>query len=316
MEIDNEVTEEITEEPREIASLDELKALANEEPVESEPAPQAVEESTEPEYIPNYSYKVKDEELEFDEILRTAVTSKEAEERLRDLHTRAAGLDSYKTKYTDLEGKYGNVESQAQKLVGAFNTLKELRDKKDWNGLTEAIGLTPDLVTDWALALDDHQQLPEEQRQMIEQNRQMQAQLAQMQNQMTDYQSMGQEQRIEQEVNELKSLVSSEAYSPVSQAMSEKGLNMTDIILDHGHKIYRQTGQEPSIKEVVDQVAQQYNFLLTTQPVQEQGLPQVNPVQAPPVQQQTLPSVTGSNTAATGEVMTLDKLKQLANNIG
>ena len=42
--------------------------------------------ASEPAYAPNYKFKVKDKELEFDDFVRGAVTSKEHEAKLRDLY--------------------------------------------------------------------------------------------------------------------------------------------------------------------------------------------------------------------------------------
>jgi hypothetical protein len=297
----------------EIENLDELRTLTDNGDESTAPL-ENLEESEEPEYVPNYSYKVKDQELEFDELLKTAVTSKESEELLRDLHTKAAGLDSYKNKYSELEGKYGNMETQAKSLVTGYKNLRDFRDERNFHKMADAMGVDASFVTEWALALDDHNNLPEEQKMMIENSRRMEAKLASMEQQMNNYQQTSQRELIDNQVNELKGLISSDEYSDVANVMEMVGVDFGSEVLRVGHEIYKETDSEPPVGEVVKMVSEKYSKLLDyVNNNNNQGLQQ-GQAQTVVQQQETLPSVKGNNSTATSEPMTFAKLLKMANN--
>lgn len=114
--------------------LNEIPDSQIQTPVEANP--DAVEVTETPEYEPNYKFKVKNDEFEFDERIRSGITSKEAEDHLRDIYTRSHGLDSvkaraeeYEKNYKDTESKYGQLHSQYEQVQNGITRLNELREK-------------------------------------------------------------------------------------------------------------------------------------------------------------------------------------------
>ena len=274
MSIDNENELEFTEEENQ------SKQPAVETPVE---------ESTEPvEYTPNYNYSVKDEEFEFDERLRTAVTSKEAEDTLRDLYTKSAGLDTYK-------GKYSELEQQTNALVSGYNTLKELRDAGDIRGLAKALNMKEDTFIQFAGDILDERELPEEQRKLLEENRQMREQMSGFESQLNQFQQSEGTRKVDSDIAELETLIVSESYKPVAEAMKSVGISMQEKVMDTGIAMYHKTGKEPSVEEVVAFVAKEFDYLTkqaTDKPV--------------------LPSVKSSGSTAIGKKITsIDDLRKL-----
>lgn len=129
-----------------------------EEPQQVEETPQ---EPQEPAYEPNYSYSIKSEEFEFDERLRGIIDSKENEDYVRDLVTKAHGLDSYKTKFSEkeqafaeLEGRYGEIESNAKKYELGFERLEQLKNN-DLSSFARAWGINDQQILDLARSLLD-----------------------------------------------------------------------------------------------------------------------------------------------------------------
>jgi hypothetical protein len=85
---------------------------------------------------PNYGFKVKDEEHEFDDWVRPAIQSKEHEEKLRELYTKAFGLDGVKSRleenerrFQDVHGKYSSVNTQYEQMQNGLQKLGDLREK-------------------------------------------------------------------------------------------------------------------------------------------------------------------------------------------
>jgi hypothetical protein len=97
-------------------------------------------------YTPDFGYKIKDEDKEFPEFLKGAITSKEQEDQLRDYFTKADALDGIKESRTAIETEYNtykqgfetNVAPVLTKIgefdqavsTGNFNKAWELADQK------------------------------------------------------------------------------------------------------------------------------------------------------------------------------------------
>lgn len=78
-------------------------------------------DQTPPAYQADYSYQVKGARKEFDEVFRPLITSKDIEDRLRDLYTARDGLDEIKL-------SRDQVQAQFEELQGKWNTAdKNLR---------------------------------------------------------------------------------------------------------------------------------------------------------------------------------------------
>lgn len=253
-----------------------------------------VDEIVEDEYVPNYDYKVKDETLKFDERVLGSIKSKEDEDYYRDLYTRAAGLDSYKAKVKE-------TESQAQTLIGGYKTLQDLRDGGDIRGLQKALGLSDDAILDFATELLDEDELPEEQKTMMASNRTMQSELDELRTKVSGYDARDSDARVLAEKNELSSIIKSDTYSEVSNAMAAVGHDMSAEVIREGTMMYNQSGVEPSIAEVVKIVHDRYSYITNLNMSEKK---------------QVIPSVKGGNTnAIQTEITSLEQLRKLAGQI-
>ena len=167
-----------------------------EQPVEEAPQAEVVatEAPAEPaeEYVPSFTYKVKDEEKAFDERLTAIIKTKEDEDYIRELYTKADGLDSYKEKYEANNGKLTEMEStladfqEKHGVTQAFyQDIVAARDAGDHRKLMSSLGVGEDAILKYALDIAQERELPAEQRQVIEANRKLQEQQEIMNNQYT-----------------------------------------------------------------------------------------------------------------------------------
>lgn len=266
-----------------------------EESVEVDDVVEAVADDAleEPEYVPSYEYSVKDKTLEFDSRLRDSIKSKEDEDYIRDLYTRADGLESYKTKAADFE-------SQAQSLVGGYQTLQDYRDKGDMRGLQKALGLTDDAILDFASTLLDEDELPEDQKQMLTDNRKLSDELADLRSRISSFESTAANDRVSSEKAELVNMIET-GHTDLNQAMSAVGLDMMDEVIRQGTYEFQTTKKEPSLQSVVDRVAARFAHMnKATMPITTE-------------KQVVLPSVRGGNVAPVSEgIQSLDELRKLA----
>lgn len=288
-----------------VENLEGLQALAEESDAGSDTDLDETPPESE-EYAPDYSYMYKDEKREFDERVRGAVGNKETEEYLRDLYTKADGLDSYKEKYTKRDSEYGELYDHSQALTSGYQKLQTMRESGDHRGLQNALGLSKDFVIEWGLALAEEDELPEAQKQQLQSQRDMEAKMTAYEQKISQFEASHAESRVQDDLNQLEMFVSSESIKPVAQAMKEKGHDLVETVVAIGQLEYQKTGIEPSIESVVSRVADQYRYLVQQEPVQQQQQQQA-------VKQPTIPSINGNNQATVDKpVSSMDDLKKLA----
>lgn len=278
---------------------------SNEESTEQVAEPTESEISETPEYTPNFSYKVKDEEFNFDERIQGAVKSVEDEEYFRDLYTKSAGLDSYKEKYADVEG-------QMEALVSGYRNMEQLQQNKDVAGVTKLFRFSDDDVLDYAEKILSHRELPEEQRVQLEKQQSMEQELHQLRQQQTSTQENIQTQAVQRDLNELNGLITSE-YKDVAKSMKDAGYDMAWEVGVRGHAQYKRDGVEPTIKSVVNDVANAFGHLNKPQqvPAQEAQTGQQTVRQVP-----VLPNLHGNtNSPIQAKVKSLADLHKLASMI-
>lgn len=331
LEVENqEVEEQQQTEPEEISSLDDLKALAEGHLAESDPVQQGVNrEAREPqavEYEPDYTYKVKDDVLEFDEPLRSAITSKATEDLLRDLYTRAAGLDSYKSKLEEKESYIGELEPQVGQLVNGFKNIKELRDEGDYMRLFKILNMSDEKVLEAAEKILDMREMPEEQRQVIERERELADKVELLETKLSSHELAAQEETLRQEQTALQNELASEGYSSGVELLKEVGIDFQNEVVQLGKQMWAQANHDPNKYPVLsDVVRQAYEMrkplierLQGQQNVQQQGTaPQQSQTQTVKVveKQPTLPKLSGNNGNMIEEGMTLEKLRKLSDQI-
>ena len=275
-----------------------------------------IEGTQEPEeYTPSFTYKVKDEEREFDERLREVIRDKETEEYLRDLYTRADGLDTYKQKLSEREQALQDLEQYRTKAIQmqeGFTQLKQFRDNGDYRRLFSSVGLNDDQILEYALKLAEEQEMPEQYRQTVQEKRQYEDQLYEMQQKMREYENQlksTQTQQYEYEVQkgltELDSLIKKE--QDLNNFLVDKGINLQEEVLQYGIATTNATGKEPSVAEAFNAVANKYRNLLPTKEQVVENIVNNRP--------KSLPRINSSNQTAPEETMTLEKLRAMANKI-
>lgn len=108
--------------------------------------------SEEPKYQPNYKYNVAQKELEFDERLRAIIKDKDSEDYVRDLVTRAEGLDLVKQRLSekdnlakDLQSRYGEIQTEHESYKKGISRLTDLA-KNDLHSFRRAWNITDEQI--------------------------------------------------------------------------------------------------------------------------------------------------------------------------
>lgn len=123
------------------------------------------------EYTPNFKYKVKKKDLEFDDFFKSAIKNAEQEKKIRELHEKAFGLDevkesreTYKKQLEEWQGKYNQVD-ESLKHVG------NLVRKKDFRTFFEVLNIPKQDIINYAIEELKYAELPADQKAVIDQQR-------------------------------------------------------------------------------------------------------------------------------------------------
>lgn len=132
------------------------------------------EQQATPAWSPNFKFKVKDKELEFDDIYKGLIKTKDHEAKIREMHEKAFGIDevksardTFKTQVEEWKGKYTQVET-------SLKTLGEYVKKGDFRTFFHALNIPKDQIIKYAIEELKYQELPAEQRAQIDAQREQQ----------------------------------------------------------------------------------------------------------------------------------------------
>ena len=255
-------------------------------------------------YTPNYKYKVKDEEFDFDERVHSAIKSQDDEDYFRDIYTKAGGIDSYKQKVDGYETKITELTGGVDELSQGFHRIKELRDKGNMSELIHTLGIKEDDVVNYALELAKKNQLPQEERERIDQNtgyqrenKELKTRLDSLENR---YNTEATNNATQNDFQELQSLVGGEG--DLANAMKSKGMDLQAEVINTGMSEFGRRGQDISVSDALNLVKQKYGWLVKVEP---QVIPNID-------QKESLPIIKGGNSVPiSSEITSIDQLQQL-----
>jgi len=303
MPLENE-TPEVNEELAPTPELEETPLA------EGDPAP-------EPEWAPDFSYKVMDEQKEMDEWVRAAVTTPEQENALRELYTKAHGLDSVKGKYESLNGeveeKWRPLESKYNELnTGLDNLGKLIRDPnytgRDYRQFFKELNIPNEHVLEYAKNILDYQEMPPEQRAQLDRQRELEHQHQAMSQQQEMYQNQIQELAIQARNQQYNTeFTKPEVGSFIQEFDSKAGKpgSFRQQVLNEGALYYQTHGSEADPATLVRTIVDRFSpFVQVSQQAPAASLP-VTPRTVP-----VIPNVQGTgNSPAKAGITSLADLR-------
>jgi hypothetical protein len=272
----------------------------------------------ESDWSPNYSFKVKDEDHEFDEWVRPAITNKEHEEKLRDLYTKAYGLDTvksraeeYEKKYSDVNSKYGTLNSQWEQMSNGLQKISELKEK-DFSTFRKVWQIPDHKILEAASDIMQYMQNPELKAQ-YDANQERAVQMLQQEQSLAQYNQ--QTVQMQRQMHDMK----------MTQAFSDPEVSRFEKEFDKrmGQGAFRQevntlgslqfhNGQYVEPQQLVGTVYGRLKKLIGeaapgTAPVGTQGQPRAKPI----------PNMGSgkSGTSTSKKIKTTDDLRRLANSL-
>lgn len=231
-------------------------ATENTQQADGQAAANAIAEQAQ--FTPNFKFKVGDEEKEFDEFVRGAIKDAETEKKIRDLYTRAHGLEplktrltgeveSWKTKTTEAVQKYGALSESLQALSHYVN-------KGDFDSFFGALKIPEQAVYKWLQGKIQEQDMTPEQRANLVRQREESQRLYMLERQNQELMQKQQAFQVEQNLSLVDSTINSPEVSAIAQAFDQKvgtpGAFRNEV-LKRGVALYHLHGRDLSPAEVV-----------------------------------------------------------------
>jgi len=215
-EVEENIIEETTaaDTAEEVTAVDDATQMSETEADSSETDVQASAETTEPQtptWEPNYNYKVRDEELQFDEWAKPFIKDEETYKNFQDLYTRGHGLELAKAERDDYKDRFTTLDTSLQKV-------NELVEKRDAETFIKALGLPEDMFINYAIEKLKYQELSPEERAQVDAEKQR---VMTMQNLQTQNQHL--ETQIQQTARAQRSMELDQSLAePSIQTMAQK----------------------------------------------------------------------------------------------
>ena len=270
-------------------------------------------EATEPQYEPNWSYKVYDEEKEFPDWAKEVVKSKEHEEALRTYLSKADAFDPLKEKYEDRGGKLTESTTKYDNMINKLTEYDHYIKKgalapvfKDWQISDQQV---IDYVANLLKAQDDPGQKAAWEAQQTNvvndwQNNQYQSQLLQQNQELA---------RQNHEANYARVLGQPAVAEFATKLESVLGQGQMRSLADqYGQAYYQQNGRDTTPEDAVRHVMETYKGILNNAPGNELASAQAELEQGKP--EGTIPRVGkagGATSPVKKRVKSLDDLRKL-----
>lgn len=246
------------------------------------------------EFQPNYKFKVMDEEKEFDEFLRKAITDEESQKKVKELYEKAYGLDHVKPKYETAKQELETIRPQFQAIANDLKLVGQHLKNQDLGSFFKTFKLTDEQVLKYAIEkLEFMEASPEKQQQILDAQKfkSSNAQISLENEQLKQFKQQHESSLFQTEFN---SAINAPSVSPIAQsfdARAGKQGAFAEAIAKYGAFESRQAGRELAVTEVVQKFISTFGL---TAPQPSQAAAPV-PVTAgsgePTARKETLPKV-------------------------
>jgi hypothetical protein len=256
-----------------------------------------------PTFTPNYKFKAGDFEGEVDEFLRPIIKDADTEKKIKDLYTKAHGLDAVKSRLT---GEVESWKTKANDHIGKYTQLSESLsnlsfyvNRGDFDSFFNALKIPQAAVYKWVNAKIQEQEMTPEQRAETQRNREESHRLFLLEKQNQELMQRQEAIQVERNMSLLDQTISSPEVSSIAQEFDAKvgmpGAFKTEV-LKRGVALYHVHGRDLHPSEVVKDLMGTLGKVF--QPTQASAGMQGNQGQAaPPQRPPVIPNVQGKSTS-------------------
>ncbi len=181
-----------------------------------------------PAWAPEFKFKVRDKELEFDEVLKPLISTKEVNEKIKELYLKGYGIEEVKSDRATLQKELKAEREQFTTVKTNIQNLGEFVKNKDFGGFFQALNIPKEEILKYAVEEFKFQQLPAEQKQAVEEQRRLQAEYQAQQKTNHTLQTQVQQMVQAQTQFELDQALSSPDLAPVINQFNARFPQMPD----------------------------------------------------------------------------------------
>jgi len=232
-----------------------------------EETPEVVDEviplETEPEWKPDYTFKVKDTQHEFDDFIRPIV-NKDNYDKIKDLYSKAYGLDEVKAAREKLEEENKNlstVRNQFEKQNKSLGYLGSLIKGKDYHTLFNELKIPDQEILSYSLDRVKYQELSPEEKREYDGNIEIRQRQRTLEDQNRYLQSQIESQAVNTRMSEVDNLLRSGQINDIVKDFDTRvgrpGAFREEVV-KRGQMAYYSTGKDISVNEAVNEVASLY----------------------------------------------------------
>lgn len=215
-----------------------------------------------PTYTPNYKFKYpkldsnEQEEKEFDDWAKGVVNDKN-ESQIRDLYTKAYGMDFFKQKYAKTSEQLKKLDP----IVKTWDSLSKAFNQGDLDTFFKGIQLPEEKLYQYVLDKLNERELPYEKRMEIQQQREIQKKAAFLEQQNQELQTKYQQEQVQLRQYQLDMSMNKPEITSVAQAFDAKvgkpGAFKEEVI-KRGLMAFYATGQDISPEQAIQEVLSLY----------------------------------------------------------
>lgn len=177
-------------------------------------------------YTPNFRYTVPGEkekkELEFDDWAKKLIKDSDTEKKVRDLYTKAGGLDHLKNARDKFKSEAETLRGEYSDTKKALGVLSGYVEKNDMQSFFEALKIPEDKVLKYALDRIQYRELPPEKRQEYDQMRDATRRAAILEDQNKHLYEQYEKAQVESRSRDLETTLSDPNITQVSQAFDQR----------------------------------------------------------------------------------------------
>jgi hypothetical protein len=267
-----------------------------------------------PQFEPNFKFTIGKDEKEFDEFVRGIIKDKETEEKIRDLYTRAHGLDSVKERHKETQTYLKAERQEKEQLQSFYKELDSYINNRDFGAFLERTGIDKNLVLEWVKQELEYQEMDPQKKYAYDREREFRknsyaesARLSQLEQQ--NQQILAQHRNFELDAALSKPEIAEivKAYDEASRSNGTPSFR--DLVIERGIAKWHATQQDVPAEVVVGELAKMFSHMVAPK-AQPAPTPTPGPVAnaKPPV----IPHVGGGNTSPVERKITsLDDLQKV-----
>lgn len=279
-------------------------------PQESTPAPAAISEA--PKYEPNYKFTIGKDEKEFDEWARPWVKNKEDEDRVRDLFTRAHGLDSVKERYKQSQDHLKVERAEKENLQGFYTELDSYINRRDFQAFIDRTGIPEDLVLEWVKKRLEYEEMDPQKKYAYDREREFRKNSYAESARLQQLEQQNQQILAQQRNFELDAALSKPEVAEIVKAFDEASRrngtpSFREEVIQRGIAKFHASQKDLPAEVVVSELAKMFSHMVVPKAQPTQPTPVPVAIAKPPV----IPHVGGGNTSPVErQIRTLEDLEK------